>query len=166
MDETTATEISATEVTRRDQGLYDAPESFRIEYQYAKGPRMVMFSTTDKTKWGVRFVGRQGSVFTENERLETDPPSLRLVKLKDGDIRLFESKSHHGNFIDAVLTRGRTAAPAPVAQRAATMCHLGAISAALGRPVTYDPAAENFGTDDAANALLARPLRGPWRLAV
>lgn len=166
MDETAATEVSATEVTRRDKGLYDAPESFRIEYHYPKGPRMIMFSTTDQMKWGVRFVGTQGSVFTENERLETDPPSLRSVKLKDGDTRLFESKSHHGNFIDAVLTRGRTAAPAAVAQRAATLCHLGAISAALGRPVRFDPDAENFGSDQAANALLARPLRGPWKLAV
>lgn len=164
MDDTAATDVSATMVTRRDKGIYDAPESFRIEYQYLKGPRMVMFGTTDETKWGVRFVGSAGSVFTENERLETDPPSLRTVKLKDGDTRLFESKSHHRNFIDAVLTRGRTAAPAPVAQRAATMCHLGAISAALGRPVKYDSAAENFGTDEAANALLALPLRGPWRL--
>ena len=166
MDETAATEVSATEVTRRDKGIYDAPESFRIEYHYAKGPRMVMFSTTDQKKWGVRFVGSKGTVFTENERLETDPPSLRTVKLKDGDTRLFESKNHHGNFIDAVLSRGRTAAPASVAQRAATLCHLGAISAALGRPVRFDPEAENFGSDQAANALLARPLRGPWKLEV
>jgi predicted dehydrogenase len=166
MDETAATEVSATEVTRRDKGVYDAPESFHIEYHYPKGPRMVMFSTTDQQKWGVRFVGTKGSVFTENERLETDPASLRTVKLKDGDTRLFESKSHHGNFIDAVLTRGRTAAPASVAQRAATLCHLGAISAALGRPVRFDPDAENFGSDEAANALLARPLRGPWKLAL
>jgi len=166
MDETAATEISATEVKRRDAGIYDAPESFRIEYQYAKGPRMTMFSTTDQQKWGVRFIGSQGSIFTENERLETDPPSLRSVKLKDGDTRLFESRNHHQNFIDAVLNRGRTAAPAETAQRAATLCHTGAISAALGRPVTFDPAAENFGTDEAANALLARRLRGPWNLSV
>ena len=166
MDETTATEVSATEVTRRSEGIYDAPESFRIEYQYAHGLRIVMFSTTDQNKWGVRFVGRTGSIFTENERLETDPASLRTVKLKDGDIRLFESKSHHRNFIDAVLSRGQTAAPAPAAHRAATMCHLGAISAALGRPVTYDPVAENFGRDEPANALLSCPLRGPWKLTV
>jgi hypothetical protein len=46
------------------------------------------------------------------------------------------------------------------------MCHLGAISAALGRPVTYDPVAENFGRDEPANALLSCPLRGPWKLTV
>ncbi|OYW17024.1 MAG: hypothetical protein B7Z55_13370, partial [Planctomycetales bacterium 12-60-4] len=34
MDETTPTEVSATEVKRRSAGIYDAAESFRIEYQY------------------------------------------------------------------------------------------------------------------------------------
>jgi hypothetical protein len=35
----------------------------------------------------------------------------------------------------------------------------------LGRPLTFDPKAENFGTDAPANALLARPLRGTWKLS-
>ena len=163
-DDTGPAEISATEVTRRDKGYYDAPESFRVEYHFTKGPRVVMFSTTDEKQWGVKFVGSTGWVFTENERLESEP-NLRTVKFKDTDERLFVSNNHHRNFIDAVLSRGRTAASADLAQRAATMCHLGAISAQLGRLVKFDPAAENFASDPAANALLTRPLRGPWKLS-
>ena len=165
MDDTSPTSISATGVARREKGIYNAPESFRIEYQYANGTRIVMSSTTNEKDWGIRFVGTKGTIFTENDRLETDPVSLRSVRPKDGDVRLFESTNHHRNFIDAVLTRGQTAAPAPVAQRAATLCHLGAISAALGRPVKFDGVAENFGSDADANAQLARPLRGPWKLS-
>jgi predicted dehydrogenase len=165
MDDTSPTEISATGVVRRDKGIFNAPESFRIEYQYANGTRIVMVSTDNEKEWGIRFVGTKGTIFTENDRLETDPVSLRAVRPKDGDVRLFESTNHHRNFIDAVLTRGQTAAPAPVAQRAATLCHLGAISAALGRPVKFDGVAENFGSDADANAQLARPLRGPWKLS-
>lgn len=165
MDDTSPTDVSATGVVRRDKGIFNAPESFRIEYQYANGTRMVMTSTNDEKEWGVRFVGTKGTIFTENNRLETDPASLRSVRPKDGEVRLFESGNHHRNFIDAVLTRGQTAAPAPVAQRAATLCHLGAISAALGRPVKYDGKAEDFGTDVEANAMLARPLRAPWKLS-
>ncbi|MDB6069785.1 MAG: gfo/Idh/MocA family oxidoreductase [Verrucomicrobiales bacterium] len=166
MDDTSPTEISATGVVRRTKGIYNAPESFRIEYQYANGTRFVMVSSEDTKAWGIRFVGTKGTIFTENDRLETDPVSLRAVRLKDSDVHLFESKNHHTNFIDAVISRGQTAAPAPVAQRAATLCHLGAVSAALGRPVKYDPAAETFGSDAEANALLARPLRGDWKLSV
>ncbi len=163
-DDTSPTEISATSVLRRDKGIYNAPESFRIEYLYANGTKIVMATSTDPKDWGIRFVGSKGTIFTENDRLETDPPSLRAVRPKDGDVQLFVSTNHHRNFIDAVLSRGRTAAPAPNAPRAAALCHLGAISASLGRPLKYDPTAENFGSDAAANALLARPIRAPWRL--
>lgn len=166
MDETSPTEISATGVVRRDKGIYNAPESFRVEYQYANGTRVVMVSSDNEKAWGIRFVGTKGTIFTENERLETDPPGLRAVRAKDGEVKLFESINHHRNFIEAVLTRGRTAAPASIAQRSAAMCHLGGVSAALGRPVKYDPVAENFGTDAEANAMLARPIRGPWKLSV
>lgn len=166
MDDTPPTEVSATGLVRREKGIYNAPESFRIEYQYANGTRIVMVSDTDPKAWGIRFVGTKGTIFTENDRLEADPPRLRAIKPGSGEVKLFESKNHHRNFIDAVLTRGQTAAPAPVAQRAATLCHLGAISAALGRPVKFDGVAENFGSDAAANAMLARPLRGPWQLSV
>ncbi len=163
-DETSPTEISATEVKRRGKGYYTSPESFRIEYHFAKGPRIVMFSTVDPKEYGIKFVGSEGWVFTENERLESGPASLRSVKFKDSDKRLYVSNNHHRNFIDAVISRGRTAAPADIAHRAATMCHLGTISAALGRPVKYDPVAEAFPGDAEATALHTRKLRGPWKL--
>jgi hypothetical protein len=44
------------------------------------------------------------------------------------------------------------------------MCHLGTISAALGRPVKYDPVAEAFPGDKEATAMHTRSLRGPWKL--
>jgi predicted dehydrogenase len=165
-DETSPTEISATEVKRREKGYYDAPESFRVEYHFAKGPRIVMFSTTDSKEYGVKFVGSEGWVFTEAERLEQSDAKLRSVKFKDSDKRLFVSNNHFRNFIDAVISRGRTAAPADIAQRAATMCHLGTISAALKRPVKYDPAAESFADDKEAAAMHTRKLRGDWKLTV
>ena len=162
-DDTGPTEISATEVKRRGQGYYNAPEEFRIEYHFESGPRVVLFSTTNDKEYGVKFVGSSGWIFTENDRLDSEP-NLRAVKLRDSDERLFVSNNHHRNFIEAVLSRGRTAAPAEIAQRAATMCHLGAISARLGRPVKFDPVKESCGSDQQANALLTNPLRSPWKL--
>jgi hypothetical protein len=163
-DETSPTEISATEVKRREKGYYDAPESFRVEYHYTKGPRVVMYSTTNAKEYGVKFAGSEGWVFTEAERLEQSSDKLRSVKFKDSDKRLFVSNNHFRNFIDAVISRGRTAASADIAHRAATMCHLGTISAALGRPVKYDPVAEAFPDDKEASAMHTRKLRGDWKL--
>ncbi len=163
-DDTGPLAIKAENIARRPAGIYNAPESFRIEYQYADGLRVIMTSTTDEKAWGIKFVGTKGWIFTENDRLEFGPDDLHKVKFKDSDERLFVSNQHHRNFIDAVLSRGRTAAGPESSQRAATLSHLGAISAALGRPLTFDPLTESFPDDEEANALVTRPLRGPWSL--
>jgi predicted dehydrogenase len=163
MDDTTPVEVEARDVKRRAGSLYDAPEQFHIEYRYANGVRIVMTSTDDKTKWGTRFVGSQGWIYTESEILKASDDAILRAKLKPGDTRLYESKHHHRNFIDAVLSRGPTAAPAEAAQRAATTCQLGAIAASLGRPLKFDPVTERFA-DEAANALLAKPVRAGWSL--
>lgn len=165
MDDTTPTEVSATEVKRRDAGIYDAAEGFRIEYRYANGVRVVMLSTDDKTKWGTKFIGSEGWIFTESEVLKASSDDILRVKLKASDTQLYESKNHHRNFIDAVLSRGRTAATAEIAQRAATTCHIGAISAVLQRPLKFDPQAEHFEGDDQANQMLLRPMRDAWKIS-
>ena len=164
-DATTPVRVSARDVTIRDKGIYDAPESFEIDYDYANGVKMTMFSTTDKDRWGVKFVGSEGWVFTENERLETHPKSLLRLRLSDAPIKLYDSNNHHRDFIDAVLDRSTTAAPAETAHRAASCCHLGAIAARLGRPLEFDPVKETFPGDSAANGLLTNPMRGGWTLA-
>lgn len=165
MDDTTPVEVSATGIVRRNEGMYDAPEQFRLEYLYANGVRVVMLSTDDKTKWGTRFIGSEGWIFTENEVLQASSEDILRIKLKAGDVHLYESRHHHRNFVDAVLTRGQTAAPAPVAQRAGTVCQMGAIAAALGRSLRFDPIQERFVGDAEADAMLQRPMREPWKLS-
>jgi predicted dehydrogenase len=164
MDDTTPVEVIATGVKRRSQNIYDAPEEFRIEYRYANGVKLTMFSTTDKAAYGTKFIGTEGWIFTEAEQLKASSMDILRIKLKDGDTRLFASKHHHRNFIDAVLSRGPTAAPAEVAQRAASICHMGAIAAKFSQPLKFNPTTERFDGSDAANAMLTRPMRGPWTI--
>lgn len=164
MDDTTPVEVEAHDVQRRSSGIYDAPESYRIEYRYANGVRVTLLSTTDPSKYGTRFIGTEGWIFTENEKLQASNLDILRVKLKDSDIHLYESKHHHRNFIDAVLSRGQVAAPAPIAQRAATTCYLGSIAATLKRPLKFDPQTETFPSDPEANALLRKPMRDEWKI--
>jgi len=164
MDDTTPVEIEATEVKRRSAGLYDAPEQYRIEYRYANGLKMSLFSTDDKATYGTKFIGSEGWIFTEAETLKASSLDILRIKMKEGDTRLYVSKHHHRNFIDSMISRGPTAAPAEIAQRAATICHLGAISAKLQRGLKFDPKAETFTGDEAANAMLMRPMRAAWKI--
>ena len=163
-DNTAPVSIRASDVMRRDQGIYDAPEGFRIDYRYANDVAMTMVSTDDEAKWGTKFIGEEGWVFTENTKLMTDPASLRTTKLKPTDTKLYESSNHHRNFIDCVYSRKETAAPAETAHRAATCCHLGGIAAATGDEITFDPKTEKITNSKAGQKMLMRPMRGPWKL--
>jgi len=161
-DHTTPVNVTATGVVSRDKGYYDAPESFNIEYTYDNGVRMTMVSTTDKKRWGIKFIGTEGWVFTENTRFETEPKKLRTTRIGNDEVHLYVSTHHQRNFIDCVLSRKRTAAPAETAHRAATVCHLGTIAAALGRPLQFSPETERFPGDDEANKMTMRTMRAPW----
>jgi hypothetical protein len=44
-----------------------------------------------------------------------------------------------------------------------TSLHLGAIAMELGRPLRWDPAAERFLDDPAADALRSRKSRDDWQ---
>jgi predicted dehydrogenase len=163
-DNTTPVTVKASDVKFREKGIYNAPEGFRIEYQYANGVRMTMAAVDDAEKYGTKFIGTKGWVFTENTRLVTEPGDLRRTKLKDRESHLYVSKNHHRNFIDCVISRQETAAPVEAAHRAASCCHLGAIAAVLRRELRFDPNTETFPGDDEANKLLMKSMRGPWRL--
>ncbi len=163
-DDSGPVEISATEVTRREKGIYDSPEGFKIRYVYPDGVEMTMFSTTDHNAYGTKFIGTEGSVFVENQKLITEPADLRKTKLKDGDARLYVSTNHHRNFIDCLISRERTAATVEASHRAASACHLGAISAQLGRPLKFDPVKEKFTDDSEADAMIMRELHGGWEI--
>lgn len=68
------------------------------------------------------------------------------------------------NFYSVVRSRNRGELLAPIeyGHTAAALCHLGNIAYRLGRTIRFDPKAENFGSDQEANALLTRKYRKPY----
>jgi predicted dehydrogenase len=164
-DDTTPIAVRAIDVTKRNKGIYDAAESFRIEYRYKNGVKMSMFSTTDVNKLGIKFIGEAGWVFTQDDIFITSPEKLRVTRIKNSDKRLYVSTNHHRNFIDSIKSRHPTAAPPEVAHRAATCCHLGAIAAEqVGTELSFDPVSERFTNNDLANQMLRRPMLDPWSI--
>jgi hypothetical protein len=51
-----------------------------------------------------------------------------------------------------------------IGHRSVSTCHLGNIAIRLGRKLKWNPEKERFFNDEAANRLLARPMRYPWSL--
>ncbi|MGD0092712.1 MAG: Gfo/Idh/MocA family oxidoreductase [Planctomycetota bacterium] len=139
-------------------GLWDTFYKFRIEYKYACGVTLVC--TTDA--YGVKFIGTKGWI---KEARQSEPPALLRSVIRPGEIRLHESHGDHmQDFVWAVRTRGRNAAPAETGHRTTTVPNLGNIALTLERKLRWDPAKEEFIGDEMANQMRARPYRAPWRL--
>jgi len=142
-------------------GLWNVLLSFHVEYKYANGVRLLY----DVSRPYVRFEGRDGWIEADyNTRaLKAQPESILNAPLGANDIRL-PLKDEKRDFIDAVKTRGPTLADAEVGHRTTSLCQLGHIAIQMGRKLEWDPQRERFLNDEAANRLLSRPLRSPWRL--
>ena len=162
-DNNTPISVKATDIVKRNKGIYDAAESFHIEYLYENGVEMTLFSTDEKEKLGVKFIGEEGWVFTQDSVFKTYPENLRTTRIKNSDKRLYVSTNHHRNFVDSVFSRHPTASPVEAAHRAATCCHIGAIAAEQpGEKLIFDPVSESFTGNDQANRMLMRPMRRSW----
>lgn len=144
------------------QGLFDTVLTFRIEFTYANGLKIIM-TDTGQNRHGVKFIGDEGWVFTRGE-IEAEPRSLLREEPRPGDVHLYRSTDHAQNFIDCVRSRRETITPAEVAHRATSTCLLGGIACRLGRPLRWDPEREEFPDDPEANRLLRYAWRSPWVL--
>jgi predicted dehydrogenase len=145
-------------------GLYDAPIDHHIEFTYANGAKLVAITSANGADYGVRFEGAEGWIHIESNTVTSEPASIATSIIGPNDIHLYDSRNHHRNFIDCVLSRKVTTAPVEVGHRSASLCHLGTIMAVLGRNLKWDPVAERFPEDEEANRMLARTMRDPWHV--
>ncbi len=138
--------------------VYNTAMAFNFDAIYANGLRV---NVTNAPTNGILFEGEDGrSLFVNREGLETTPKELRRERIKDGEIRLYESNLHERNFVDCIYENREPITPIEVGHRSITTAHLANIAIRLGRTaLDWDPVAEKFVGDDNANAMLQRPMR-------
>ena len=166
LDKDASGPVAIENVTHNAPGadeVYNTPTNYSFDVVYEGGLRVHASSGGEN---GVEFVGEGGrSIFVNRGKLVMKPEELRRDKIRDDEIRLYASNDHYANFIDGILQRKPTAAPIEAAHRTITIAHLANIAIRLGRSsLKWDPVAERITGDDAANALLSRPMRAPWSL--
>jgi predicted dehydrogenase len=161
------------------KGLWDVHGPFKTEGVYANGVRMIVSGEFPN---GIRFEGTEGWIFVSrgNEAVTASDP---VAKLKDAqalaasdpkiltstigpdEVHLYESKDHHGNWLDCVRSRQQPIAPVEVAHRSCSACLLHHIAMKTRRTLHWDPIQERFKNDDEANAMLSRPQRWPYGIS-
>jgi len=153
--------------------LTDGATRWQVENRYANGVTLVHMDDETSKKHslqqgghghGVMFLGTEGWVHVDRERLDAQPKSLLKATIGPNEVHLFKSDNHHANFIDAVEGRSKPAAPIDVAVRSDALCHLQQMAIRLKRKLRWDPDQEAFVGDDEANRMLDRPMRAPWKL--
>ena len=138
--------------------LTDVPVKFQLAYRYANGVAMQV----QAGRVNLRFVGERGwiGVLDWEGTFEASDPALLKLKYEAAGNQLWpRPPREHRNFLDCVRARTPTTYPAEDLHRLSTTLHLGSIALQLGRKLQWDPAAESFVNDDAANALRSRPER-------
>ena len=143
-------------------GLYNTPPTYSFECEYANGVRLKVADRMDFGS-GICFEGDLGKITITRGGMKIEPGELRRP-LGPADARLFESKDHFRNFIDAVRGERPPATDIEVSHRSITIAHLANIGLRLSRDqLRWDPAKEQILDDEAANQMLSRPKRGDWR---
>lgn len=153
--------------------LTDAATHWQVENRFANGVTLIHMDDETSRKHplqqgghghGVMFLGTEGWVHVDRDRMDAQPKSLLKAKIGPNEVHLLKSDNHHVNFIDAVKGRSKPAAPIDIAVRSDILCHLQQMAIKLKRKLRWDPDREVFVGDDEANRMLDRPMRAPWKL--
>jgi predicted dehydrogenase len=156
-----------------DSGLWDVHGRFTTHARYANGVHMTLSGDLPN---GVKFIGSAGWIFVARSGAVTasdpdgpqiDPltasdPGILSSEIGPDEVHLYRSEDQHGNWLDCIRSRAEPVAPVEVGHRACSACLLHHIAMRTGRRLHWDPAAERFIGDDAANAMLSRPQRAPY----
>ena len=151
--------VSVEGVGSFTKGLWNTISSFDLKYTYANDVELIY--KIDKPY--VKFEGTEGWVIArhgEEVNLSTSRPSILKTPVKE-----FSAKDvlmDKEDFLVSIKEGRETLEPVEVGHRTVSICQIGLIATKLGRKINWDPATEKFKDDNAANAMIDRPVRGNW----
>lgn len=146
----------------------------QVSMKYANGIE-VNFVLEKGPFGGGIFIGEKGKLEINRNKVTSNPPEIAAEILKAVDVgeeerkwsdqtALWQAREHLENWLDCVRSRERPIADVEIGHRSVTACHLANIARQIGRPLRWNPSAERFVDDTAADALLVRERRKGFEL--
>ncbi len=158
--------VAVTPVTEGPNGqvVMTYADGLEVKFVLDKGPM-----------GGAVFVGEKGKLEINRNKVTSNPPEIAAGILAAVDVAeeerkwsdelaLWQARHHLQNWLDCIKTREKPVADVEIGHRSVTVCHLANIARAVGRPLRWDPAAERFLDDSAADSLLTRERRKGFEL--
>jgi len=152
--------IQNSKATWAKHPVWNTATMFYFECIYANGLKLIISSNEEKG--GVKFEGSEGWAWADRGDKGASSEAILQSEIKSDEIHLYKSENHFRNFIDCVISRKETIAPAETAHRSITPAHLGNIAMMLETDLEWDPVNEKIVNNEQANNMLARPMREPW----
>lgn len=165
-------EIQGTARYPATQNGFNVAIDYGVTYRYQNG---VVMTVGDTGRNGIMLTGDSGRIFVNRGTLEGRPvEDLKNKPLDRTDWQVYNFDNldrperagkldaivnHMGNFFDCVEARKLPVSDIESQHRSVSTCHLGNIAMRVGRPLTWDPVAEQFGDDRKANSHLKREQR-------
>ncbi len=160
MDKSGPKRVEAVNWVFPETDVYNTPKDYEIRCAYDGG---IASTISSQNRGGTKWIGEDGWVWVDRGKLEASDPKWIEEDFDPGSIKAYASPGHARNFVDCVKSREACIAPAETAHRSVTPGHLGYVSYAVGRALTWDPATERIVGDDEASALLNKvEYRAPW----
>lgn len=171
-------EISGTADWPVKEALWDVHGNFKTETIFPNGVKVI---ASNEYPTGVKFAGSEGWIFVtrgnysvtasdpvsknqNTKALEASNPKILDSVIGPNEIHLIESKEHHANWLNAIITGEPNIAPVEAGHRACSICLLNNIAMKLNRKLFWDPVLEIFKNDDEANTMLKRSERWPYQI--
>lgn len=166
------------------QKRFEVPSAFSITYKYANGVIVECQSPTPKVAplipdrkdqaieildgktefTGCIFEGEKGLLYVNRGVIRVWPEQIFETPIRDSDIRLYQSREHHENWLECIKTRKLPICDVAIGHRSATVCHLGNIAIRTGRKIQWDPEKELIIGDSEAAKMANKEYRAPWKL--
>ena len=125
-----------------------------LTFKYDNGV-VVSEEPFDGSTPGVQIFGDEGWVKVSRGKFEASHPRFNMPETQDDADVPYEIKAgHHRRFIDAIRSRIDPNVPIEVGHSSCTVCNLGNIAMALGRPFTWNPIVQKCMHDEEATRLL------------
>lgn len=165
-DDTGPVEFEATDLVWPDPKKFmsETAISGTFKFRYANGVQGILYQRGAFKDRYIRYIGEEGWIQVDDETdVVTAQPASILDAKTSGWVSWANAGAHVRNFLDCIKSRQQPLCNPEVAHRAQTICEATTISARLGKKLRWDPVKEVFD-DEAANRMLYRQPRAPWRV--
>ncbi|MCE9544826.1 MAG: Gfo/Idh/MocA family oxidoreductase [Planctomycetia bacterium] len=157
---------------------YNTATKFHITAKFADGAELVIVDAHPRFDNGVFVEGDKDHLFVSRSKMSDEPdgksnswtkgmPSEEAIaKVRKGHKSSNGGGAHMRNFVECIKSRALPISDAYSHHRAISTCHLANICIRLGRPIKWDPAAEQIIGDEEASTFLKRPQRKGYEIVV